>query len=65
MLITAETTHKKLFILTQKNMPPFSADRRLESKGEYNQEIVFLFSNKSNKKDFIPVIYTNKRYKQL
>lgn len=64
-LLAAEKQNKRLFILTQKNMPPFSADRRLESKGEYNQEIVFLFTNKSNKKDFIPVIYTKKKYKRL
>jgi hypothetical protein len=60
-----EKQHKKLFILTQEHMPPFSADRRLTTKGEYEQEIVFLFSNKSNKKDFIPVIYTKAKYKQL
>lgn len=64
-LLAAEKQNKRLFILTQKNMPPFSAYRRLESKGEYNQEIVFLFTNKSNKKDFIPVIYTKKKYKRL
>ena len=46
-------------------MPPFSADRRLATQGEFDQEIVFLFSNKSNKKDFIPVIYTEKKYEKL
>lgn len=65
MSISSEEQHKRLFILTQDNMPPFSADRRLETKDEYNQEIVFLFSNKSNKKDFIPVIYTKEKYKNL
>ena len=60
-----EKQHKKLFIPTQEHMPPFSADRRLVTKGEYDQEIVFLFTNKSNKKDFIPVIYTKAKYKQL
>ena len=65
MLMPVETSNKKLFILIQKNMPPFSADRRLATKGEYDQEIVFMFTNKSNKKDFIPVIYTNKKYKNL
>ena len=64
-LLANEKQNKRLFILTQENMPPFSADRRLESKGKYEQEIVFLFSNKSNKKDFIPVIYTKKKYKKL
>ena len=65
LAFATEKHHKKLFILTQEHMPPFSADRRLTTKGEYEQEIVFLFTNKSNRKDFIPVIYTNKRYKQL
>ena len=37
----------------------------MTTKGEYEQEIVFLFTNKSNKKDFIPVIYTKKKYKSL
>lgn len=60
-----EKQNKRLFILTQENMPPFSADRRLATKGEYEQEIVFLFTNRSNKKDFIPVIYTKKKYKKL
>ena len=64
-LLATEKQDKKLFILTQENMPPFSADRRLSTKGEYEQEIVFLFTNKSNKKDFIPVIYTKKKYKKL
>ena len=63
--IAAEKQSKKLFILTQENMPPFSADRRLATKGEYEQEIVFLFTNKSNKKDFIPVIYTEKKYEKV
>ena len=65
LVFAGEKQHKKLFILTQENMPPFSADRRLVTKGEYDQEIVFLFTNKSNKKDFIPVIYTKAKYKQL
>lgn len=65
LAFATEKQHKKLFILTQEHMPPFSADRRLVTKGEYDQEIVFLFTNKSNKKDFIPVIYTKAKYKQL
>lgn len=65
LAFATEKQHKKLFILTQEHMPPFSADRRLTTKGEYDQEIVFLFTNKSNKKDFIPVIYTKAKYKQL
>ena len=56
---------KRLFIITQDNMPPFGAEERLATKGEYEQELVFLFTNRSNKKDFIPVIYTKKKYKKL
>ncbi len=64
-IFATEKQCKRLFILTQENMPPFSADRRLATKGEYEQEIVFLFSNKSNKKDYIPVIYTKKKFRLL
>ncbi|MGP1459355.1 MAG: hypothetical protein ACTTKL_08605 [Treponema sp.] len=66
MAVTASGQEKeKLFILTQDNMPPFGAEERLATKGEYEQELVFLFTNRSNKKDFIPVIYTKKKYKKL
>ncbi len=41
---------KDYLSLLKENMPPFSADRRLATKGEYDQEIVFMFTNKSNKK---------------
>ena len=63
MAVTASGKAKeRLFIITQDNMPPFGAEERLATKGEYEQELVFLFTNRSNKKDFIPVIYTKKKY---
>ena len=66
MTVTASGKEKeRLFIITQDNMPPFGAEERLATKGEYEQELVFLFTNRSNKKDFIPVIYTKKKYKKL
>ena len=66
MAVTASGKAKeRLFIITQDNMPPFGAEERLATKGEYEQELVFLFTNRSNKKDFIPVIYTKKKYKKL
>ena len=66
MAVTANGKEKeRLFIITQDNMPPFGAEERLATKGEYEQELVFLFTNRSNKKDFIPVIYTKKKYKKL
>lgn len=64
MTVTA-SGKERLFIITQDNMPPFGAEERLATKGEYEQELVFLFTNRSNKKDFIPVIYTKKKYKKL
>ena len=63
MTVTANGK-ERLFIITQDNMPPFGAEERLATKGEYEQELVFLFTNRSNKKDFIPVIYTKKKYKK-
>lgn len=64
MTVTA-SGKERLFIIMQDNMPPFGAEERLATKGEYEQELVFLFTNRSNKKDFIPVIYTKKPYKKL
>lgn len=65
MTVSAKEKNKTLFVLTQENMPPFGASERLATNGEYEQEICFLFSNNSNVKDFIPVIYTNKKYSKL
>lgn len=51
MTMTASGQGKeRLFIIRQDDMPPFGAEERLATKGEYEQELGLLFTNRSNKK---------------